>query len=152
MDISLPEQTIGKLTGGIQSELTVQNLSFRIPSYPQIVEHLNMHAHMKEGLLSLDTVNFKLGHSDFHGKGSLSDLPAIFRHQEKPLVLTLDAGADTVILKELVVLDSTRKRKGPGRNLWIPYRTAPGNLCAGADASETAAPRKTRNRAPQHCA
>ncbi len=111
VDISLPEQTIGKLTGGIQSELTVKNLSFRIPSYPQIVEHLNMHAHMKEGLLSLDTVSFKLGHSDFHGKGSLSDLPAMFHHQEKPLVLTLDAGSDTVILKELFALDSTKTRK-----------------------------------------
>ena len=111
VDISLPEQTIGKLTGGIQSELTVKNLSFRIPSYPQVVEHLNMHAHMKEGLLSLDTLSFKLGHSDFHGKGSLSDLPAIFHHQERPLVLTLDAGADTIVLKELIASDSTKKRK-----------------------------------------
>src|SRR5450631_4451766 len=44
VEISLPEQTIGKLTGGIQSELTVKNLSFRIPSYPYIIQHLDMHA------------------------------------------------------------------------------------------------------------
>jgi uncharacterized protein involved in outer membrane biogenesis len=111
VDISLPEQTIGKLTGGIQSELTVKNLSFRIPSYPHIIEHLNMHAHMKEGMLSLDTLNFKLGHSDFHGKGSLSDLPAIFHQKEKPLVLNLDAGTDTIILRELMASDETKSKK-----------------------------------------
>ncbi len=49
VDISLPEQTIGKLTGGIQSELTVSNLTFRIPSYPYNIEHLDMHANMKDG-------------------------------------------------------------------------------------------------------
>ena len=111
VDISLPEQTIGKLTGGIQSELTVKNLSFRIPSYPQIVEHLNMHAHMKDGLLSLDTLSFKFGHSDFHGNGSLSDLPAIFHQQEKPVVLTLNAGSDTLVLKELFAFDTAKSRK-----------------------------------------
>ena len=31
VDMSLPEQSIGKLTQGIQSELTVRNLTFRIP-------------------------------------------------------------------------------------------------------------------------
>jgi AsmA-like C-terminal region/AsmA family len=111
VDISLPEQTIGKLTGGIQSELTVKNLSFRIPSYPYIVEHLDMHAQMKEGLLSLDTLSFKVGHSNFHGNGSLSDLPAIFHQQDKPVIMTLNAGSDTLILKELLAFDTARSRK-----------------------------------------
>ena len=85
VDISLPTQTIGKLTGGIQSELTVRNLSFRIPSYPYIVEHLNLQANMKGGFVKLDTLTFNIGHSDFHFNGSLSDLPAIFHKQEKPV-------------------------------------------------------------------
>jgi hypothetical protein len=111
VDISLPEQTIGKLTGGIQSELTVSNLSFRIPSYPYNIDHLDMHANMKDGFLRLDTLSFRIGNSDFHMSGSLSDLPALFHHQEKPVQLSLNAGSDKLILKELLSFDSTRSRK-----------------------------------------
>jgi AsmA-like C-terminal region/AsmA family len=111
VDISLPEQTIGKLTGGIQSELTVSNLSFRIPSSPYIVEHLDMHAQMKDGFVRMDTLSCVVGHSDFHLNGSLSDLPAIFHQQQKPVVLTLNARSDKMILKELMAHDTARSRK-----------------------------------------
>ncbi len=111
VDISLPEQTIGKLTGGIQSELTVTNLSFRIPSYPYNIEHLDMHADMKEGFLRLDTLSFRVGNSDFHMHGSLSDLPALFHNQEKPVQLSLNAGSNKMVLSELFAFDSTRSRK-----------------------------------------
>ena len=111
VDISLPEQTIDKLTGGIQSELTVTNLTFRIPSYPYNIEHLDMHANMKDGFLQLDTLSFRVGNSDFHMNGSLSDLPALFHQQEKPVPLTLNAGSNKMILKELLAFDSARSRK-----------------------------------------
>jgi hypothetical protein len=57
VDISLPEQTIDKLTGGIQSELTVTNLSFRIPPIPT---SLNIWTCMRneEWFLKLDTFHF----------------------------------------------------------------------------------------------
>ncbi|MFI5152866.1 MAG: AsmA-like C-terminal region-containing protein [Chitinophagales bacterium] len=111
VDISLPEQTLGKLTGGIQSELTVTNLSFRIPSYPYIVERLNLHANMKEGFVRMDTLSFVIGQSDFHMNGSLSDLPAIFHQQQKPVLLNLNAGSNKMILKELLAFDSARSRR-----------------------------------------
>ena len=111
VDISLPEQTIGKLTGGIQSELTVSNLTFRIPSYPYNIEHLDMHADMKDGFLRLDTLSFHVGNSDFHMHGSLSDLPALFHHQEKPVQLALNAGSNKMVLSELLSFDSARSRK-----------------------------------------
>ena len=111
VDISLPEQTIGKLTGGIQSELTVTNLTFRIPSYPYNIEHLDLHANMKNGFLQLDTLSFRVGHSDFHMNGSLSDLPALFHNQEKPLQLRLNAGSNRIVLKELFSFDSVKSQK-----------------------------------------
>lgn len=111
VDISLPEQTIDKLTGGIQSELTVSNLTFRIPSYPYNIENLDMHANMKDGFLRLDTLSFRVGNSDFHMNGSLSDLPALFHQQEKPVRLTLNARSNKIILKELLSFDSARSRK-----------------------------------------
>jgi AsmA-like C-terminal region len=132
VDISLPEQTIGKLTGGIQSELTVSNLTFRIPSYPYNIEHLDMHANMKDGFLQLDTLSFRIGNSDFHMNGSLSDLPALFHHQEKQVRLTLNAGSNKMILKELLAFDSARSRKAKeeiyGFNVGLSLETSVNEL------------------------
>ena len=85
VDIGTPEQSMGKLTEGIQSEFSVRNLTFRIPNYPYNVEHLNLHANMKNGFVRLDSLVCNIGHSDFYIDGSLSDLPAIFHAQSKPV-------------------------------------------------------------------
>ncbi len=106
VDFSAPEKEISELTEGVQSELKVTNLSFRIPHYPYIVENLTLHADMKNGLVRLDTLSFKLGHSDFHLDGSLTDLPALFHQTEKPVVLTLHAHSSKMILQELLDSDT----------------------------------------------
>jgi len=108
-DLSLPQKEIAELTEGVQSELTVTNLSFRIPSYPYLVEHLNAHANMKGGFVKLDTLSFTVGHSDFQLDGSLSDLPALFHHQEKPVALTLNAHSRLAVLHELLAKDSVER-------------------------------------------
>jgi uncharacterized protein involved in outer membrane biogenesis len=132
VDISLPEQTIGKLTGGIQSELTVSNLTFRIPSYPYNIEHLDMHADMKDGFLRLDTLSFRVGNSDFHMNGSLSDLPALFHQQDKPVRLNLNAGSNKIVLKEILSFDSARSRKAKeeiyGFNVGLALETSVNEL------------------------
>ena len=106
VDFSVPEKEISELTEGVQSELKVTDLTFRIPHYPYMVEHLNLHANMKNGFVKLDTLMFTIGHSDFHLDGSLSDLPALFHQQEKPVVLTLHAQSSKMILKELLASDT----------------------------------------------
>ncbi|RFM29089.1 AsmA family protein [Deminuibacter soli] len=111
VDLSMPQKAMGKLTQGIQSELTVRDLTFRIPSNPYLVEHLNLHAAMKDGFLKLDTLFCNIGNSDFHVNGSISDLPALFHHQEKPVTVTLSAHSDKMILKELLAFDSSKSSK-----------------------------------------
>ena len=111
VDLELPEQSMGELTEGIQSELTVRNLTFRVPGYPYIIEHLNLHANMKDGAVKLDTLSFNVGGSDFHMDGSLSDLPALFHHQQKPVSLALNARSGKLVLKELLASDSARSSK-----------------------------------------
>lgn len=111
VDMTVPEQQMGKLTRGIQSELTVRNLTFRIPGYPYIVEKLNMHAAMKNGFVNLDSFSFKVANSDLTMKGSISDLPAIFHEQKKPVVLTLNARSHKIIMKELLAFDSVRSKR-----------------------------------------
>ena len=106
VDFSAPEKEMSELTQGIQSELRVTNLTFRIPNYPYTIQQLNAHAVMKNGAVRLDTLFFHLGHSDFHLDGSLSDLPALFHHQEKPVTLNLSINSGRMILKELFASDS----------------------------------------------
>lgn len=111
VDLSMPQQAMGKLTQGIQSELTVRDLTFAVPSYPFMVEHVNLHAAMKNGLLKMDTLTCNIGGSDFHLNGSISDLPALFHHQEKPVTVTLAAHSNKMILKELLAFDSSKSNK-----------------------------------------
>ena len=111
VDISVPEKTMDRLTKGVQSELIVRNLTFRIPDHPHMIEKLNMHAEMKGGFVNLDTLSFRIGNSDLTMKGSLSDLPALFHHQQKPVVITLAARSKALVLKELLSYDTTLSNK-----------------------------------------
>ncbi|OQP62447.1 hypothetical protein A3860_27525 [Niastella vici] len=112
VDISMPEQSVGRLTEGIQSELAVHNLTFRIPNYPYNVERLNLHANMKNGFVRLDSLVCNIGHSDFYVDGTLNDLPAIFHQQSKPVTATINARSSKMILRELLNIDTTKNRKG----------------------------------------
>ncbi|MBW8683633.1 AsmA family protein [Chitinophaga rhizophila] len=111
VDMTLPEASMGKLKEGIQSELRVSDLTFRIPNYPHIIHNLNLHADMKNGYVKLDTLSFYFGNSDFAMNGSLSDLPALFHKQEKPVQVTFNARSKRMILKELLSYDTAKARK-----------------------------------------
>jgi hypothetical protein len=111
VDISAPEQSMGKLTQGIQSELTVRDLTFRIPSYPHMIRNLDLHADMKNGFVKLDSLSFNLGNSDFHMNGSLSDLPALFHHKQKPVQVAFNTHSNKLVLKELLAFDTAKSNK-----------------------------------------
>ncbi|OQP41085.1 hypothetical protein A4H97_15935 [Niastella yeongjuensis] len=132
MDMSAPEQSMGKLTEGIQSELAVRNLTFRVPNYPYNIEHLNLHANMKSGFVTLDSLVCNIGHSDFHVAGSLSDLPAIFHAQTKPVQATLHAHSNQMILRELLNIDTAKTHKGKeeiyGFNIGVSLETSVNEL------------------------
>jgi hypothetical protein len=132
VDLSLPEQNMDKLTQGIQSELTVRNLSFRIPNYPYNIEHLNMHAAMKDGLVTMDSLVCRIGHSDFHVDASISDLPALFHHQEKPVQVAFNAHSNKIILRELLNADTNQNRKAReeiyGFNVGLQLQTSVNEL------------------------
>jgi len=132
IDLSVPEQSMGKLTEGIQSELTVKDLTFRVPSYPYMIEHLDLHADMRNGFVKLDSLSCNVGNSDFHISGSLSDLPALFHHQEKPVQLTFNARSNKMILKELMAFDSTKSNKAKeeiyGFNVGLSMETSVNEL------------------------
>lgn len=109
VDLSQPQQELSELTQGIQSELTVRDLTFRIPDYPYTVDHLNLHADMKAGFVKLDSLVCNIGHSDFRLDGSLEDLPALFHNQQKPVTLNLHAHSRLAVLHELLAKDSAER-------------------------------------------
>ena len=109
VDLSQPEKEMSELTEGIQSELTVRDLTFRIPDYPYTVDHLNLHADMKNGFVKLDSLVCDIGHSDFHLDGSLEDLPALFHNQQKPVTLNLNAHSRLAVLHELLAKDTAER-------------------------------------------
>ena len=111
VDFSLPEKEMSELSEGIQSELTIRNLSFRAPSYAYTIEGLNCHANMKDGFLKLDSLACKIGSSDFHCSASLDDLPALFHHQEKQVNLTFNGHSNKIVFKELLSFDTVKSRK-----------------------------------------
>lgn len=111
VDLSLPEASMSKLKDGVQSELTVQNLTFKIPGYPHIVRNLDLHANMKNGNVKLDSLACRFGNSDFYMNGSLSDLPALFHQHKKPVLITLNARSRRMVLKELLAFDTAMAKK-----------------------------------------
>jgi uncharacterized protein involved in outer membrane biogenesis len=132
VDISAPEQSMGKLTQGIQSELTVRDLTFRIPAYPHMIRNLDLHADMKNGFVKLDSLSFHLGNSDFHMNGSLSDLPALFHHQQKPVQVTFNTHSNKMVLKELLAFDTAKSNKAKeeiyGFNIGLSLETSVNEL------------------------
>jgi AsmA-like C-terminal region len=109
VDLSDPQKEMSELTEGIQSELTVRKLTFRVPGYPYTIDNLNLHADMKNGFVKLDSLVCNIGHSDFRLAGSLEDLPALFHNQQKPVTLTLNAHSRLAVLHELLAMDSAER-------------------------------------------
>lgn len=110
-DLDLPEKALHKLKEGVQSELTVSNLSFRIPNFPHPIRDMNLHAEMKNGKIVLDTLRLKCGNSDLRANGILSDLLAVLHDNEKPVSLIFNANSDKLVLKELFANDTSKANK-----------------------------------------
>ncbi|WP_232825918.1 AsmA-like C-terminal region-containing protein [Chitinophaga alhagiae] len=110
-DLDMPEQFVSKLKEGIQSELTVEDLSFRIPGYPHPVQDMNLHAEMKNGRVTLDTLRLRAGNSDLRMNGSISDLAALLHAHNKPVSLSLNISSNKLVLKELFAYDTALASK-----------------------------------------
>lgn len=128
VDMQLPEASLGKLKEGIQSELTVSNLTFRIPGYPSMVRNMNLHANMKNGQVTLDSLALRVGHSDIVLGGSLSDLPAVFHKHQQPVKVTLHAHSNKVLMSDVLAFDTAKakiaKEEINGFNIALSFETS----------------------------
>jgi hypothetical protein len=102
---------LNKLREGIQSKLTVEDLSFQIPGYPHAVRDMNIHAEMKDGRVSVDSASLKIGDSDLKFAGSISDVRAFLRERGRPITLKLNASSKHMMLPELLSYDTALARR-----------------------------------------
>lgn len=132
VDMQLPEASLGKLKEGIQSELTVSNLTFWIPNYPHMVRNMNLHANMKNGMVTLDSLALRVGQSDIMLSGSLSDLPAVFHKHQQPVKVTLNVHSNKVLMSDVLAFDSAKARKAKeeinGFNIALSLETSVNQL------------------------
>lgn len=105
VDLTSPAENLAHLKEGIDSEITISNLSFKIPNHPIPITNANMRAEMRSGTVVLDTLSFRVGDSDFRIKGELSDFPAVFHGFTIPVNASLIASSKQINLKELLAFD-----------------------------------------------
>jgi hypothetical protein len=110
IDLESPERNLARLKQGIDSELRVKDLHVRIPGHPHPIDDLDIHAQMRQGFVEVDTFSLRMATSDLRLSGSISDLPALFHHQEKPIELKLAVAANKLDLSELLAHDTTLAR------------------------------------------
>jgi hypothetical protein len=105
VDITVPETQLVRLKEGIDSELIVKNLGFKMPGHPHPIRQLQAHAQMENGRVVVDKFSFKMGNSDISLNGFISDLPSIFHHQQKPIEIGLNAKSKKLVFKELLAFN-----------------------------------------------
>ncbi|HEY3404402.1 MAG TPA: hypothetical protein VGK59_13520, partial [Ohtaekwangia sp.] len=110
-DIKLPEESLNKLKEGIQSKLSVEDLTFRIPGYPHAVRNMNIRAEMENGRVKVDSAFLSIGESDIEASGSISDVRTFLRNREKTINLVLNVKSKQVVLSDLLSYDTALARK-----------------------------------------
>ncbi|WP_209329231.1 AsmA-like C-terminal region-containing protein [Lunatimonas salinarum] len=105
IDLDMPSDQIARIKEGLDSELTIRNLSFEVPGFPHPITDANGYAVMENGQIKLDFLKFNVGASDFEFSGSLSDFPAVFHGRDMPVTASLKARSDKVIFSELLAFD-----------------------------------------------
>lgn len=126
-DINLPEESLNKLKEGIESRLTVENLSFHIPGYPHPVRDVNISAEMKDGRVTVSGASLKVGQSDLTFNGSISDVRGFLRDRHKTIRLALNAGSNQLVLSDLLSYDTALARRWNeevhGFNIGLAFET-----------------------------
>ncbi len=110
-DMEFPEETLYQLKNGLQSELTVYDLAFKIPGFPHQIKNMYLHAAMKDGKLDLDSASLKVGRSDLQLEGAIDNLPALIHKPDEKIALRLAANSKKIVLKELFSFDTTKAKK-----------------------------------------
>lgn len=107
VDINLPENSFAKLKEGIDSELKIKNLGFKMPGYPLDIKKMNLSAVMRKNAVNIEHFSVMAGKSDISLTGNISNLPAILHHTDQPIKIDLQVVSKKIDLHELTTFDTT---------------------------------------------
>jgi hypothetical protein len=105
IDLNFGASSLAQLKKGIDSELNIRGLQFNMPEYGYEITDANVHAIMKEGVITMDSFAMNINKNDIWLSGSLSDFPAVFHKYDKPVKVTMEARSKTLDLKELLAFN-----------------------------------------------
>jgi len=109
IDLQQPEKAIEKLNESYFTELLIENLKFNSPNLPAPILDVDMKATLKGHAAKIEYFNTKIGNTDLHINGFVSDLPAIIHHTDIPVSCDLDITSDKIDIRELT---KTKKEEG----------------------------------------
>jgi hypothetical protein len=109
IDLNQPEKAIEKLNESYFTELLVKDLKFNSPDLSSPINDLDLKASLKGHKAKIEYFNTKMGNSDIHLNGTISDLPAIIHHTDIPVTCDLKINSKKLDLEEL-----TKSKSEPG--------------------------------------
>lgn len=109
IDIDHPEKSIERLNESYYTELLVENLKFKTDGFHLPLDNLDLKATLKGHKAMIEHFDLKLGRSDLHITGSVSDLPAIIHHTSLPVTTDLNIRSKFIDLEELTKSDKNSK-------------------------------------------
>ena len=108
VDVNATSKTFAKLKDGVDSELKIRNLTFKMPKYPYPIKDLNLDAIMKTKNVYVENFTAKVGASDIKMNLGITNLPAIFHKEGTPLDIHMLLSSKLLDLKQLTTFDSTK--------------------------------------------
>ena len=109
IDLNNPEKSIEKLNESYYTELLIQNLRFKSQAFHLPLEKLDMKATLIGHEAKIEKFDMKMGKSDLHIRGSVSDLPAIIHHSDLAVVTNLFISSKHLDIKELTTTGKDAK-------------------------------------------
>jgi hypothetical protein len=105
IDLENPEKSIERLNESYYTELLVQNLKFNSADLPAPLEDLDLKATVSGHKAVIRYMDLKMGTSDLHISGTISDLPAIIHHTSLPVLADLNVRSKFLNINELTATD-----------------------------------------------
>lgn len=89
IDLTHPEKSIEKLNEAYYTELNIKDLGFYSPAYHLPLDNFNTRITVEGHEATVEYIDVKVGNSDVHIDGHISDLPAIVHHTDDEVIADL---------------------------------------------------------------
>ncbi len=105
VDLSNPERSVEKLNEAYYVELLIENLGFKTAAYHLPLKDLDMRVTLEGHEAKIDYFDLKIGKTDLHISGHISDLPAILHHTDDEIIADLFIESKQINIEELTSYD-----------------------------------------------